>query len=306
MAVTDLLTHCLRQAAACALVFACSGCNQDALTEPIDASPAPEATAPSDPPRVPAAPTVEPAPSDPSPARSGTDSGVRDASVLNAADTPRDAGDSGAGGAFDASAHVTDAGSLDSAADADAGSDASAAPFDAGHEAGAEMVEAAAAVVDAGPFKRVFVTSLAYSAELDGPEGADLLCALHAQDAELPGEFRAWLSTASDSAETRLSHADVPYRRTDGVTVAANWDDLVDGTLLATISADEFGAAVFDDVWTGTESDASSHQPDDCTGFMSAAGGVGQCGATYRTDSAWTANLLPSCSTSLRLFCFEQ
>jgi hypothetical protein len=107
------------------------------------------------------------------------------------------------------------------------------------------------------PVKRVFVTSNIYRGDLGGLLGADAKCQALADAAGLGGEFKAWLSAAGpgNSAADRLTHATGPYVRVDGVQVAANWTDLVDGLLSAPISIDEHGAPVISGtmgVWTGT------------------------------------------------------
>jgi hypothetical protein len=181
----------------------------------------------------------------------------------------------------------------------------SPAPLEAGPEAGPPAPDASKRDPDAGAIRRVFVTSARYTAALGGPAGADALCRAHAQDGDLRGEYRAWLSTATIPAAERLLGADVPYVRLDGMVVATGWADLVDGALLSPIAIDEHGATVFDDVWTGTHADGTGY-PDDCAGFTTDGTGIGLCGTSYRIDETWTENLVPGCGTPLRLFCFEQ
>lgn len=174
--------------------------------------------------------------------------------------------------------------------------DASMPSLDAGTEADASAPEV----------KRVFATSLRYNAALGGPDGADALCASHAAGADLPGEYKAWLSTSTVSVTERLAASSLPYARLDGVLVARGFDDLLDGTLLAPINVDEFAAPASGDVWTGTLPDGTGYAPNDCNGFDSDTGSFALCGSTVYLDSRWTQNLVPACSTQLRLFCFEQ
>ena len=47
--------------------------------------------------------------------------------------------------------------------------------------------------------RRIFVTSAIQTAGLGGIAGADEICATEAADANLQGEFKAWLSTTSSS-----------------------------------------------------------------------------------------------------------
>ncbi len=90
--------------------------------------------------------------------------------------------------------------------------------------------------------KTVFITSFIYTGALGGLDGADDICNDHANEAELSGDFRAWLSDATGSPSTRFTPcADCNYVRTDGVAVAFGYDDFTDGTLLAPITVTEFG-----------------------------------------------------------------
>lgn len=75
--------------------------------------------------------------------------------------------------------------------------------------------------------KFVFVSSVAYTGNLGGLDGADAKCAALALAADLPGTYKAWLSDATGSPSTRFTHPTVDYVLSDGVTVFANgWSDL--------------------------------------------------------------------------------
>jgi hypothetical protein len=174
--------------------------------------------------------------------------------------------------------------------------DATASPPDAG----------TATRADAGPSKLVFVTSAAYSGALGGLDGADAICGDHALTAGLPGNFKAWLSTLDVSAPSRLERSTGPYVRTDGAVVVKSFDDLLDGTLLLPIDRTELGGLAIGDVWTGTRSDGTSHPGDDCLGFSTTTSHVAMCGNAQASDFGWTENSIPSCTTRLRLYCFEQ
>jgi len=116
------------------------------------------------------------------------------------------------------------------------------------------------ALAQCDAFKRVFVTSTIYDGNLGGLAGADAKCAARAAAAGLSGTYKAWLSSSTTSAASRLTHATVPYKRTDGVTIANNWTDLTDGAIAEPISRDEFGHVLSSagSVWTGTADDGSS------------------------------------------------
>jgi hypothetical protein len=108
----------------------------------------------------------------------------------------------------------------------------------------------------------MFVTSTAYFASLGGLAGADIKCndAVASATARVLGRtFKAWLSSESESASSRLVHGTGAYVLADGTTIVAdNWTDLTDGTLTIGIDQDEMGAdASGQDVWTGTAADGS-------------------------------------------------
>ena len=91
--------------------------------------------------------------------------------------------------------------------------------------------------------RTVFITSATYNGALGGVIGGDTRCQALADAAELSGTFLAWLSdsTTSPAADPDFVKSAVPYVRVDGVMVASNWADLVDGSLLALIEVDEQG-----------------------------------------------------------------
>ena len=164
----------------------------------------------------------------------------------------------------------------------------------------------AAVEIDAGePSKLIFVTSTTHSGDVNGPDGADGICGDRAGEADLEGTFKAWMSGATSASE-RLAHFDGPYRRTDGVKVADDWDDLTDGSLDAAISRDENGDGVADDAWTGTTA-AGAADTARCGDFEDGTiGSSGVCGSSAATNGQWTDRLVPNCNTTLRLFCIQQ
>jgi hypothetical protein len=153
---------------------------------------------------------------------------------------------------------------------------------------------------------RIFVTHTIQDANFGGIAGADELCAGQAADANLEGEFMAWLSTRSSPVSERLTRASDPYVLVDGTMVANDWDDLVDGSILAPINLDANGELRTGDVWTGTLATGASYPDDDCAAFTSASNGIALCGASASTTATWTENITPSCSVQLRLYCIEQ
>lgn len=151
----------------------------------------------------------------------------------------------------------------------------------------------------------IFITNTVQNANFGGIAGADRLCATQAAEANLGGEFKAWLSTLSSSVAARLTHSDGPYVLVDGTTIANDWNDLVDGSIVAPINLDANGELRGGDVWTGTLANGASY-PDDCMGFTSDTEGISLCGSSASTSETWTERITPSCATGLRLYCIEQ
>ena len=188
-------------------------------------------------------------------------------------------------------------------------------------------------VAQCDAFKRVFVTSTTYDGNLGGLAGADAKCAARAAAAGLSGTYKAWLSDQTTSAASRLTHAAVPYKRTDGVAVANNWTDLTDGDLAVVtspspftvgINHDEFGVALSSGTvgaWTATLPDGSTADPSGVLNCFSWTSNVASAspsgGIGYALDipvtlpvgnagSAWTAYAIESCSSLYRLYCLQQ
>ena len=129
---------------------------------------------------------------------------------------------------------------------------------------------------------RVFATSERFSSDFGGLTGADSQCQRLADDANLNGTFKAWLSSSTTPAKDRLVHADVPYTLVDDVTqVAANWGALTTPVALGVqildspINTDEYGQPATENpyyrdlVWTGTtpegETQICSNSGQPCT-----------------------------------------
>ena len=79
--------------------------------------------------------------------------------------------------------------------------------------------------------KFVFASSTTSDGDLGGLDGADTECNVLAENAGLPGEFVAWLSTASVDAVDRLAGSNGPWFSTGGEMVAASVADLTDGDI---------------------------------------------------------------------------
>ena len=161
--------------------------------------------------------------------------------------------------------------------------------------------------------KIVFVTSETYKSALGGLAGADAICQERADDAGLPGTYKAWLSSSTTSVRDRFNrdYDHTAFVRTDGVRVANDWADLTDGTLLAAITRDEFnntGGANY--VWSNTNRGGNGRGAYDCNGWTSdsSTGTVySMIGTVSATNTLWTATSgFYGCSSRRRLFCFQQ
>jgi hypothetical protein len=162
-------------------------------------------------------------------------------------------------------------------------------------------------------FRTVFATSTTHAGDFGGLAVADGICQARAAAAALPGSYKAWLSTSTESPSTRFTKLAGPYRLVTGTQIADNWADLTDGSLDAPINRDESGAAVAGLAWTGTmPNGTSSPGPADfvnCDGWTSTGvglGNFGQTGNTTASNTFWTATGGWSCFDSLRLYCFQQ
>lgn len=193
-----------------------------------------------------------------------------------------------------------------------------------------------------GP-KVVFISSVGYTGNMGGIEGADANCQELADLAGIVGSFRAWLSDSTGvSPALRFVRSLGPYVRTDGVVVAYNWADLTDGDLAAPITVDENGnlppITRSDDspwhTWSATRPDgtpwhsswpAAPPQGEYCEDWTIEIDTTPEGGLGYltHTDGIWTECVTGdldcdglrnaivfgetrSCDNPMRLYCFEQ
>jgi len=170
--------------------------------------------------------------------------------------------------------------------------------------------------------KKVFVTSTTFNGDFvsvatgmgyggsDGVDAADYICQDFADNATpaLTGTFKAWVShsTSTDPNSTFTQSSD-PYVLVDGVKIADDWADLIDGNLNASIMVDEDGNALggLNRVWTNVTTAGADEGGNDCTNWTS-VGGSARYGWTGHLGDLWTDSLTESCNTPKRLYCFEQ
>jgi len=160
----------------------------------------------------------------------------------------------------------------------------------------------------------VFATSVAYQGgEIDGLYGADQRCRMLAALAKLPNfaTYRAWLSDSKVSVADRLLHHRGRYTLVNGLVVAMDWDDLVDGELEHTIDVTEY-SEICDNggAWTGT---LPNGQPafgsSFCFDWTKAKGWgdeLGGRGVLTQTDALWSYYKQINCGATASLYCIEQ
>ena len=163
----------------------------------------------------------------------------------------------------------------------------------------------------------VFVSSVGFSGDMDGLEGAHELCTELGQNAGWGGSFRAWLSDQTSSPALHMVHGDDPFIRPDGELVAWDWDDLTDGELEAPISLTEWGdpgpetfICTGREVWSNTDIHGSVATNQDCNGWTNGNVGItSEVGEWDMQDAswAWTENCgSVSCGAVLPVYCIQQ
>lgn len=165
----------------------------------------------------------------------------------------------------------------------------------------------AAPQVEAGPdsgVKRVFLTSMTVQAGFGGLAGGDLQCSQRAAAANLGGTWRAWLSTNTTNAISRVT-ASGPWYLNTGV-LAVTRAQLVNAPITRRIDRDEHGNIQSGLVWTGTDSNGT-FLDDDCADWTSNAPAEhAATGDSKVTGDSWTAATPGGCDERHRLYCFEQ
>jgi hypothetical protein len=145
----------------------------------------------------------------------------------------------------------------------------------------------------AAPLKRVFVTSNHWRGDLQsagsgssGPDGADNLCNAAASAASLGGAWKAFLSTSTAIAISRL--VDVgPWTLVDGTPAVPSLATLATSGPVVPIDEYETGAISTDDVWTGTNDDMSAGN--ECNDWTSSdVIHIGLYGVATTNGGGWT------------------
>ena len=169
------------------------------------------------------------------------------------------------------------------------------------------------------PAKLVFVSSELYNGDMGGLAGADARCQGLADAAGLPGTYRAWLSSTTESPSTRFIQSEGPYVLVNGTLIANSWTDLTDGALANPINLTERGTAPpasfslcsgeTTGVWSGTRPNGSIISTNRCQDWTAATVSVGGHwgNSTRSTNAQWSDWCYGgSCDWLASIYCFQQ
>jgi hypothetical protein len=157
-----------------------------------------------------------------------------------------------------------------------------------------------------GTAQCVFVTSAPTNGNLGGLAGADATCAAAATARGLTGTFKAWLSTTTVSAASRMTAPAFAYVLLDETVVAATPTALISGTLAAPINLTDRGTAAVGSVWTNSDVTGASLAADCNVWADGTAGSTGVQGSTASITATWTSNGTANCNLLKALYCIEQ
>ncbi|MCY1071146.1 DUF4215 domain-containing protein [Nannocystis sp. RBIL2] len=166
------------------------------------------------------------------------------------------------------------------------------------------------------PFRYVFVTSKAYTGDLNKLSGANIKCAAAADSGDILGDGSTWIAWLSDDAGSPALGMDTAF---DGwyvlpgaqpELVARGWAGLTAGSLQNRIDRDEYGAPVPADAmaWTNTGADGETLAADTAShcNLWDSNSGTGSVGNPSATDATWTnAGALSDCNSSHHLYCVQ-
>jgi hypothetical protein len=221
------------------------------------------------------------------------------AADLVAGADPGTSGDVDAG--FDgslAAAGDSSGGGPDGSRDATTTSDGGTLPIP---DAAIDALDASPPRPDGGRF--VFVSSTQTTGDLGGVAGADMSCTTFAVNAGLGGVWMAWVSTGASAASSRLTSAG-PWYLVTGARVAASKAALAGNAALEhPIDRDEQGVQrISSPVWTGT----GLGNFGDCSSWTSPLASImAETGSTQYASLQWQQLGSAACSTTHRLYCFE-
>lgn len=134
-----------------------------------------------------------------------------------------------------------------------------------------------------------------------GVAGADAMCVDRARAANLPGTYRAWVSSQTENAKDRLGGAR-GWIRTDGRPFADRIEDALVGNFFFPPRLDETGADL-GFVWIQNATQASGIY-DSNNGWTSSAPSGVKTSSTESFDRFFTDGL--GCAVSLPVFCLRE
>ena len=156
------------------------------------------------------------------------------------------------------------------------------------------------------PGNLVFATSTAQTPiAIGSAANADTICQMRAAEADLPGNFFAFVSTDTTLAPDRLVGAR-GFRRVDGRVVADTVAELIGGVVYYPIRLDEDGRDLVDlpeVVFTATNNGSPPTRGGDCDDYTNAA--TSYRGGRVANTVDWHGSALGNCSARARLFCFS-
>ena len=161
--------------------------------------------------------------------------------------------------------------------------------------------------------RRVFRTDQTFTGNLGGLDGADQLCQSEADAAELGGTWRAWLADSTGSPASRFIHSAGKYVRLDGVRLANDWNDLIDGEINAPIDLTATEQVDGSGVWSSVhplsgealELSSNGHRSD----WLIDTAINGHIGYANNINDDWSSGgnqLWPCNNSATGLYCFEQ
>lgn len=167
----------------------------------------------------------------------------------------------------------------------------------------------------------IFLTStLLQGGAINGLTGADAYCrslALKAQqevpDSPIvdPKNFKALLSTSTETIGERHFLGRGPYRLVNGLQVSRGFVELFSEPLENPINVNERSETMHNLVWTGTDIDAQPYPGIDFCGDWHDLNGTANFGDSDSLDSGWIhldidLNPTSDCESELPIYCVEQ
>jgi hypothetical protein len=162
--------------------------------------------------------------------------------------------------------------------------------------------------------KYVFVTTHLFSGGILGLMGAQLTCTDLASVAQLPGNYRPWISDSQESPLEYLGQSPGAYVLRNGPVIAYSWEQFVSGQHEAAINRNQFGELIPPTptcgiefaVWTGT-SDFGEPTENNCYGWSSVnPGDKGVVGNAGTGGPGWSHACDTSCATALPVYCVQE